>query len=864
LKPPRALVIGIDAYSNPAWGLTGAVRDALAFADWVTQAGGVAPADLRLLLAPAPDATPLMAPAGTPAPGAPTSQGIINALAELRKLKPEEGGDRVYVYYAGHGAALKGFNEPILIPVDFSDPEIHGQLLLGFSKVIDYLGPAPFLEQIFFLDACRDFSLPGYEVPLQSPVGTYRPAKGKAKQYVLYSVAPGQQATEIGVGIWTKTLLDGLEGRSYKPVSLRLGQFVVRLDDLAQWINSEVHERLVNATLATASAVQEPEYVPDPKGVNPVLTAFSKEAAPRARVSVFVEPALALSTCRVEVKEYSAAHAGGLVLVTSGPLPPIAPPLEFELFPSEYSIEAQADHFVVVSQPWTVTDDPVIELTLEEAQGAPAPPPPAPPPPPDEGPDVGRSAETAWRGSFGLDDFELEARGVRGTDRRRSPREMPKKEPPPASGPGTLTVRCQDPFVRVKLLNAKRKEVEERLDVGKPLPLAPGIYRLRAWLPGDRPSESTVEVRPGRPTEVNLKVPVPRLGPLQIEWLKERGMEDQASLEKSAYLQPSELLGRVAGVRLGSLLAYAAYAANWNGPYFNKLRSFGVPPFPERGEQACGVLLLVGAAGGQNAGEIEGFLRGCGADLLRDGQILAAGSFTPLFGLPAGAAWQTVVDRPGPLRADLRLPGFGSTRYALAALPGRLSVLVAVLESDGTVDVQQILLPLVSGTPWRDFLDQPENVRSLDIALRAWEAHERHPLPEHDLNDLLAGRWIDPILACVAGYSLVRAGEPERFLGKVRPGSLDDLDPETPPRARRLGKSALVNLLSLFPGLPDAWVLAGLCDPVGEEDWFAKAVRCGVPLFAEGLRALGERPELAEPLAGLLPGSPWTAWTVKP
>jgi len=83
------------------------------------------------------------------------------------------------------------------------------------------------------------------------------------------------------------------------------------------------------------------------------------------------------------------------------------------------------------------------------------------------------------------------------------------------------------------------------------------------------------------------------------------------------------------------------------------------------------------------------------------------------------------------------------------------------------------------------------------------------------------------------------------------------------PRAHRLGKSALVNLLSLFPGLPDAWVLAGLCDPVSEEDWFAKAVRCGVPLFAEGLRALGERPELAEPLAGLLPGSPWTAWTVK-
>jgi hypothetical protein len=847
LKRPRALVIGIDAYSNPAWGLTGAVRDALAFADWVTQAGGVAPADLRLLLSPAP-----AVPAGAPAPGLPTSQGIVDALADLRDLKPEEGGDRVYIYYAGHGAALKGFNEPILIPVDFSNPERHGQLLLGFSKVIDYLGPAPFPEQIFFLDACRDFSLPGYEVPLQSPVGTYRPAKGKSKQYVLYSVAPGQQATEIGVGIWTKTLLDGLEGRSYKPVSLRLGQFVVRLDDLAQWINGEVHERLVNATLATASAVQEPEYVPDPKGVNPVLTAFSKETAPRARVSVFVEPALALSTCRVEVKEFSAAHAGDLVPFTQGPLPPIAPPLEFELFPSEYSIEAQADRFTVVSQPWTVTDDPVVELTLEQAQEPAEPPPPPDEAPTDLGTKTGRSAETAWRGSFDLDDFELEARGVRGGARRRSP--------PPASGPGTLTVRCADPFVRVKLLDTKRKEVEERLDVGKPLPLAPGLYRLRAWLPGDRPSESTVEVRPGRPTEVNLKVPVPRLGPLQIEWLKERGMEDQAGTGKSAYLRPSELLGRVAGVRLGSLLAYAAYAANWNGSYFNKLRSFGVPPFPERGEQVCGVLILVGVAGGQNAGEIEGFLRGCSADLLRDGQTLAAGIFTPLSGLPAGAAWQTVLDRPGPLLADLRLPGFGATRYALAALPGRLSVLVAVLESDGTVDVQQILLPLTPETPSRDFLKDPTNVRKVDLGVRAFAAGEMHPLNERDLKDLLAGRWIDPILACVAGYSLARAGEPERFLGQVRRGALDDLDPDAPPRVRPLEKSALVNLLSLFPGLPDAWVLAGVCDPSRQEEHFGKAVRRGVPLCTEGLRILGPRPE---PLAGLLPGSPWTAWTVQ-
>jgi hypothetical protein len=872
----RALVIGIDGYTNAAWRLDGAVRDALAFANWAVGAGGVAPEDLRLLLSPAPGAPSPVVPAGAPPPSPPTSQGVIDALASLRRLKPEEGGDRVYVYYAGHGAALQGFNEPILIPVDFSDPEVHGQLLLGFSKVVTYLGPAPFKEQVFFLDACRDFGLPGYEPPLQSPVGPFRPAKGAAKQYLLYSVALGQRATEIGAGIWTQTLLAGLEGRSYKPVTLRLGKFVVHLDDLAAWVREEVRKRLEMPRQPGATlAAQEPEYVPDPKGGDPVLVTFPESAVPRARVSVFVEPALAHSTCRVDVKEYSAAHAGALILVTSGPLPPIAPPLEFELFPSEYSFEAHADNYTRVSQPWTVGDEPLVELTLEKMPPPSTPPAPPAAPPVVELENLERSAEPTWRGNFGLDDLDLGVPGgeARGSDGWRGIPEIPamtrseesqiappfEEHEPPASGPGTLTVFCQDPHLRIKLLDARRREVQERTDLCEPLPLAPGIYRLRAWLPGDRPTESTVEVRPGRPTIVSLSVPPPRLGSLQMSWLQERGVGAEYTGGKLSYLRPAEHLGAIAGMRLGSLLAYAAYAANRPGPFFRKLRSLGVQTFAAG--TSTGVLVLAGVAGGRSEKEIEDFLGSCQVDVQwLDGQSAGAGSFTPLPGMPAAAAWQTALDRPGSLRAELRLPGFGATRYALAALPGRLSVLVAALESDGTVDVQQFLFPLGQETPWRDFLEEPQNVRTLDMAVRAWAAHERHPLRGRDLEDLLAGHWIDPILACVAGYSLVRAGEPGRFLGETRRGMFDGLDPDSSPQARRLQKSALANLLSLFPGLPDAWVLAGLCDPVGEEDWFEKAVRCGVPLFTAGLHALGARPEFAELLVGLLPGSPWTAW----
>ena len=52
----HALVIGIDRYPNSEWNLTGAVKDALDFAKWVLESGGVAEENLTLLLSPVGDA----------------------------------------------------------------------------------------------------------------------------------------------------------------------------------------------------------------------------------------------------------------------------------------------------------------------------------------------------------------------------------------------------------------------------------------------------------------------------------------------------------------------------------------------------------------------------------------------------------------------------------------------------------------------------------------------------------------------------------------------------------------------------------------------------------------------------------------
>ncbi len=864
----RALIIGIDGYASEAWRLGGAVRDALAFAEWAVTAGGVASADLRLLLSPAPGEPPPAVPAGAPAPVEATQQAIADALADLAELPAEQGGDRLYVYFAGHGAALASRKtEPILVPVDFVNPRRHGQLLIGFSQVMPAVAEAPFKEQLFFLDACRDFAVEDYEPPLVSPVGAYRPTEGTARQYVLYSVAPGQRALDLGVGIWTAALLSGLKGESYRPVEERRGRYEVRLDRLAEWVRSEVAARIRKAFLREAARfVQTPEYVPSPQGGDPVLASFTRDTVPRASVSVFVEPALAHASCTISVMEYSSG-LGDEIEVTASPPPPFPLPVEFQLRPSDYSFRARADRFSLISKPWTVDDDPLVELELSpEVEPPPPPPPPSPLPSPAMGPEVPRGAR---RGGGTIRDSGRDGVAVtRGGSRRgledhgfdsvpepydayveegsSSAAPAPAAAAAPAAAPsiGTLTVHCRDPYLRTKLLDSRKREVVERLNIGTPLDLDPGIYRLRCWMPGGHPVEKTVEVRPGAPTEVSLSVP-PQLGDFQVHLLQGRGIQADTEAGKLAYLSPSELLDPVTGLRFSSLLAYAAYAAHQPGPNFNKLRSLGVPPLAVR-EGEGGVTVLAGVAGGDRTPtEIAEFLAGCRAALVGEE---AADAFTILPGLPAAAAWQTAIGRPGSRVLELRLPGFGATRYAVAPLPGRIAVLAVSLEPDGSVDVQQLLVPLPGGPRLdRDLLaGKPENIRIVDLALRAWAAHEKKPLRGRDLEELLAGEWSDPLLACVAGYSLVRAGEPERFVGGK--------------------KGPLARLLHLFPELPDAWILAGLCDPVGESEWFEKAVACGIPVFAEGLRALaagaeGPRPSvLAEALAGLLPASSWSAW----
>lgn len=878
--PDTALVIGIDNYGPEDWRLGGAVRDALTFARWLTTHGGVRPENLLLLSSPTAGASLPEIPAGVVQRGEATHQAIIDAVAELQSAAIEgNAGDRLWVYYAGHGASVRWSPEPVLIPVDFSDPQRHGSRLIGFSQVIPALVTAPFAEQLFLIDACRDFALDNYRPPaVRSSVGAYSPtgdedvdiAEERPRQYVLYSVAPGKRALELGSGVWTTTLLEGLGSRSYQVMERgsKPGgglRWELRLDAMSEWLRRRVAERIARIPNA-AQSVQRPEYVPDPRGGDPLLLAYALDEAPRVQVEVFVDPEIAWQTCRLAVLEYDGAGRERETQISG---PPIQAPASFSLFPSFYSFRAEAGRYGLISKPWTVDDPPTVELTLEEVQEREMPemaPPPAPQPASFS------SLEAASAGLDGMDEvpadyFEEATDGI-GEDWIEGCRVVdPMVDPPPLAPPplprqGQLSVSFPDPLARIELFGGNEPP---QVGTGS-LPsqsLTPGIYRLRVRLPGVPALERSIEVRAGSTQDLDLEAPAPQLGSRHLEWLGRLGMiqdwEDKT-------VCPSESLGIVGGARLASLLAFAAYAAQEDGR-FQKLRAFGVGKLHLSPGEA-GVVALVGSA---HEGEDLGrFLRGCRIVLRRPGgEVVDDGGFVTLDGMPAAAQHLTVLAGPSSLHAEIHLGEFAPTRYALAALPGRVSVLVAVAESNGSVEVQQYLLPAPGSVPVpapdREYVESLVDLRRLEMAQTFYAAGRREAaltavsseeLDEKNLKSLLRGKWLDPLLGCLAGYVLVGNGRASEFLGRDWPDG---------------NHSALRNLLKYFPDLSDVHVLAGLCDPAEENRpaHFERALRSGLPVFSEGARALAAwarregadlPPEIAEPLAHLLPGSPWTAW----
>ncbi|MFP2926457.1 trypsin-like peptidase domain-containing protein [Pyxidicoccus sp. 3LG] len=866
-----ALIIGVDDYADPDWKLGAAVDDALAFREWAVGPGGVKDdaEHVQLLLKPLKERQ-------VKVPYEPaTGPAIVRAIKAFQQGRGAEG-ERLYVYYAGHGlAAPEVRDELVLVPGDVGTPlDEYANWLLGFSQLIPPLQEKGPREQFFFIDACRDFALKDFTRGVAPVVGRWKgpppnDTPERRAQYLLYATSPGERAKEAaGRGVFGRVLLEGLKGA---PGALEWSAdercYHLRFSSLASYVRAEVEEQVKGLGDNWRRYAQVPESdVPPGAGARSdvILSKFDSKAVRPLPLKVRVSPSLARKTCMVEVVFYGPGDVEAPAAKT--PPPPVGFPVELQLSPGSYTVRARATNYAEARRPFKLDRAQSIDLELPLQSGGGVIITGGGVPLPDMGPIPrmvgGVLGEVLKEGRFKAVSESL-------LKPFRAPVLIPKG-PVFQSLPETLTVESQDPHVFLVVFGPDEQPFS---GIGRATLRSPraGIYQARLMVPEGTVAEHTFEVRPGSPERVLLGSPKPRLGTAQQEALQALGMAP----DEKGYLHPSEVLRPVADAPLASLLGFAAFSASIQATttlsHGFKLEGFGIHPPAVTLPGGSGLLVVIGATGDQPVKDlaVSRFL-GESRLILHDSHRQSGGSasFAPLSGFTAAAQWSQPV-APGSWMVELRLPTLAPTRYAVSALPGRTSILVAVVEDSGEVEVQQYLAPVPGGTLPGQGLPTPGlgTLRHVELGQRYFSAGR--PLPDHHVDELLEGKFLDPLLACIAGYSLVRTGRPERYSGR----SLQGAGP------RDVEPSAMRNMLKFFGELPDSHILAALCEPERRDAHFARALELGLPVFTDGFRALRSYVRsLPSPAAvgteelrswgteadrGLLSASAWTAWVVR-
>jgi hypothetical protein len=235
-----AVVIGVDDYGAEELALSGAVRDAESFRDWLLEAGLVRPDQLRFLAARAGGRE-----AGF---GVPAKDTVVAAINDVIAASGGEA-EALYFFFAGHGLTtwVSGREEGAILMPGFGDD--HPEHSLSIRSVLEFFETVQFKDQFFFVDACRsaprrDFEIGRWPIPRRRD-----PGKPPVQQFVLYATSPGLTAAEDrweGMGEFTKVLIPGLRGRA-KAWSWERNYYEVRWEKLADHVKAELEAARIEA-----------------------------------------------------------------------------------------------------------------------------------------------------------------------------------------------------------------------------------------------------------------------------------------------------------------------------------------------------------------------------------------------------------------------------------------------------------------------------------------------------------------------------------------------------------------------------------------------------------------------------------------
>ena len=178
-------------------------------------------------------------------------------------------GDRVYIFFAGHGDAIKGLNEYYLLLSDCQAANDGNNYLLSFGVIDMYhlknrIGVLinKGAEVILVLDACRTNELAG---GYASQVFNTSIIQTKVGEIAMLATGPGQISIEDasfgqGHGLFTYNLVDALSGRADNEESGN-GDKKISLGEIQNWVSKNV-----NQMSAKFNVKQNPVFCCDDKG----------------------------------------------------------------------------------------------------------------------------------------------------------------------------------------------------------------------------------------------------------------------------------------------------------------------------------------------------------------------------------------------------------------------------------------------------------------------------------------------------------------------------------------------------------------------------------------------------------------------
>jgi hypothetical protein len=331
------IVIGVDEYNGDVPRLSGAVRDAVAFYNWlVSDTGGrVRKEHVNVLLGRASGSKARRIKGEEP----PRKDNIMRAINDV--IQRSDGtGERFFFYFSGHGLTSMYANreESAIAAADFDDG--HPDRTLAVRSILEFFETTRFGDQFFFFDACRvkprstNLAIGGWTIPRRRD-----PGQVPVQQFVLYATLPDQEARERGwadeaVGAFSSVLVPALRGKGRaKAWSWEANCYEVRWERLVNYVKRRMR---------TQSTEDGWVQVPQDAGCRGVLNRDRD-----ARLATFSGRGAALIDLKVELKppsgdaiDLSVVDGAGDIVQTARRI--TGPSYTFRLPSRTYAVRATA------------------------------------------------------------------------------------------------------------------------------------------------------------------------------------------------------------------------------------------------------------------------------------------------------------------------------------------------------------------------------------------------------------------------------------------------------------------------------------------------------------------------------------------